>query len=375
MSWNNKELMPLKQEFIQLFKDKVSNFSDLCKKFNISRKTGYKWIKRYKEEGVLGLNDRSRRPCYMPFKISSNYIEIVTQTRDENPSWGAKKLRQVLCNKGHENLPSISSFNRILRRQGRISPEEAAKRHAFKRFEREYPNELWQMDFKGHFSLKVGRCYPLTILDDCSRFSICLKACSSEDETSVRTALEVAFCEFGLPEAMTMDNGSPWKGAPSQRLTKLTVWLMRLGIRVGHSTPYHPQTQGKDERFHRTLKEEVLKYHNFPSLEKAQEHFDEWRYKYNHIRPHEALGMLCPAQKYEKSQRNFSKNLPSIEYLPEDQVRMVTKGGEIAFEGTRYYIGEHLRGELVAVRPSFYRKERWDIYFANSRVSSFEKKV
>jgi transposase InsO family protein len=373
MPWDNRGLMFLKEEFIQNVKKKTGTISQLCEKYNISRKTGHKWINRHSEEGFLGLNNRSKRPCSMPSRVSNDHVELIVSIRDQYPSWGAKKLKQVLINIGHKNLPSISSFNRILRREERVVRAESEKRHRYIRFERETPNELWQMDFKGHFAVSEGKCYPLTILDDCSRYSICLKACSSENEVSVRRGLEEAFRQYGLPEAMTMDNGSPWKGHSTQRLSRLTVWLMRLGIKIGHSRPYHPQTQGKDERFHRTFKEEVLKYHNFQGLSDAQKHFDEWRHLYNHIRPHEALGMRCPVQKYRQSERQFPEKLPTIEYQLEDVVKRVKRGGEIPFKGKYYYVGEHLRGEFVALRQRAER--RWDIYYVTTRLGSFEEKM
>lgn len=373
MPWDNRGLMSLREEFIHAVLEKIESISELARKYNISRKTAYKWIKRHSKEGVLGLSDRSRRPCHMPSRIHNDHVELIALIRDQYPSWGAKKLRQVLINAGHVDLPSIASFNRILHRQNKIIPTETSKRQRFIRFERENPNELWQMDFKGYFAVTEGSCYPLTILDDCSRFSICLKACCSENAIAVRNALEEAFRQYGLPEAMTMDNGAPWKGYPTQRLSKLTIWLMRLGIKIGHSRPYHPQTQGKDERFHRSLKEEVLKYHNFQNLSDAQQHFDEWRYLYNHIRPHEALGMLCPIQKYKQSQRKFPEKLPPVEYGLGEEVRHVKRGGEVTFKGKYYYVGEHLHGEPVAIRQR--AEKRWDIYYVNTRIGSFEEKL
>jgi transposase InsO family protein len=373
MPWNQRDIMSLRKEFIIRLRNEEKGVARLCREYKISRKTAYKWINRHEEEGVFGLLDRPRRPSHTPTRISDNVAEEILLLRDKHPAWGAKKLRQVLINEGFCNLPSLSSFNRILKRSNKINPEQADKRKHFIRFERAYPNELWQMDFKGHFTLKNGTCHPLTILDDCSRYSICLRACVSENEASVRDGLEEAFYTYGLPEAMTMDNGSPWKGYPTQRLSNLTVWLMRLGIKVGHSRPNHPQTQGKDERFHRTFKEEVLKYHTFQDLAEAQEHFDEWRKLYNERRPHEALNMLCPVQKYTASTRHYVSKLPEIEYLPEDRVVKVGKNGEICFGGKRQYVGSHLKFEHVALR---YRADsKWDIYYVKSRIGSFSENV
>jgi transposase InsO family protein len=370
MPWNNRGVMTLREEFIAKVKSKKYKISQLCQEYNISRPTAYKWINRYTNEGNIGLLDRNTRPFHMPSKIDLQTVELILSLRDKYPAWGAKKLRQILINQGQKNLPCLSSFNRILSCEDRISAIESEKRQKFIRFEKENPNELWQMDFKGYFRTSEGQCHPLTLLDDCSRYSLCLKACASESEGAVRSALEEVFSCYGLPEAMTMDNGSPWKGYPNQRLSTITVWLMRLGIKIGHSRPNHPQTQGKDERFHRTFKEEVLKYHNFKDLLDAQDHFNEWRQIYNNIRPHEAIGMLCPVQKYRLSEKKYSKTLPKIEYLDKDKVLKVAKNGEICFKGKRYYVGSHLKGEYVALREK--SEDKWDIYYVNSRLGGFK---
>ena len=237
--------MSLKEEFIYELVHAEQNISELCRKYKVSRPTAYKWLKRFKEEGLLGLENRSRRPLLSPLKTELKEVEAVLRTRDKFPSWGAKKLRQYLIRKGAEHLPSLSTFNRLLQRHGRVEHKESEKRHHFIRFEKEHPNELWQMDFKGYFRLPEGRCYPLTVLDDHSRYSICLQACTNENAVLVRKHLENAFETYGLPEAMTMDNGSPWKGAPPWRLTQITIWLMRLGIRVSHQGPFIHKHKGK----------------------------------------------------------------------------------------------------------------------------------
>lgn len=369
MPWNNKDVMTLREDFIAKVISNEHSISQLCRDFNISRPTAYKWISRYIAEGLIGLCNRSTKPMRMPSKIENDVVELVVALRSKYPAWGAKKLRQVLINQGYQTLPSLSTFNRILSRENKISKIESDKRKKFIRFERSAPNELWQMDFKGYFRLTEGQCHPLTILDDCSRYSLCLKACASEDEISVRNALEEVFRCYGLPVAMTMDNGSPWKGYPKQRLSSITVWLMRLGIKVSHSRPNHPQTQGKDERFHRTFKEEVLKYHNFQGFKDAQECFDEWRETYNNLRPHEGIGMLCPAQKYKISRIKYEEKLPKIEYLQNDRVLRVGSNGEICFKGRGLYIGSHLKGEFIALREK--SENKWDIYYVNSRIGGF----
>jgi len=243
MPWNKRDGMSLKYEFLEKALSDSNRISSLCREFGISRKTAYKWIKRFKDEGVSGLENQSRRPLTSPSRSSDEIVTLILETRSQFPAWGGRKLRQYLLNQDKYDIPCEATINRILLRHGCIEPEESQKRKPFIRFEREFPNELWQMDFKGHFKiLQAGRCHPLTVLDDHSRYSICIKACASENTQAVKTALEEAFCTYGLPDAMTMDNGSPWKGSPPWRLSRLTVWLMRLGIKISHSAPRHPQT-------------------------------------------------------------------------------------------------------------------------------------
>lgn len=365
MPWIERNKMILKKEVIEKIKQKKQSVSSLCLEYQISRKTVYKWLKRYDCEGIFGLEDRSRKPSRVKI-TGSNEIELILKVRNKFPAWGARKLRHYLINNGH-TVSSEATFNRILQKQGLISKEASEKRQPFIRFERDQPNELWQMDFKGHFQIKEGRCHPLTVLDDHSRFAICLKAYYDEKETSVREALIESFRCYGLPEAMTMDNGSPWKGSYPWRFSRLTIWLMRLGIKVSHSRPGHPQTQGKDERFHRSLKEEVLQYYQFKDLRDTQERFDEWRNLYNYERPHEGILMECPIKRYKPSPRKYPEKLPEIIYEQDDHLRKVQRNGVIEFKGISYFVGEHLYGEYVGLRPSSLDGV-FDVYFSKTRL-------
>lgn len=365
MPWENRGPMSLKIDFLEQALKPSANISAICRDFNISRKTAYKWIKRYKKEGLPGIEENSRRPLTSPMRTSEEMTSLILKARD-TWHWGGRKLQKYLKNQGIQGLPSEATFNRVLLNCGRIEEEESEKRQHCIRFERESPNELWQMDFKGHFKLyDQGRCHPLTILDDHSRFSLCIKACASEDGKSVKEGLETVFRLYGLPEAMTMDNGSPWRGS-QRHLSILTVWLMRLGIRVSHSTPGHPQTQGKLERFHRSLKEEVLKFHQFSSLENAQIRFNEWREIYNNLRPHEAIGLKCPKDRYKPSPRNYSEKLPDIEYPSDEEIKKVGTGGTIYFKRKHYFIGFHLANEMVALREI--DNDIFDVYFCKTKI-------
>jgi transposase InsO family protein len=275
--------------------------------------------------------------------------EAVLQVRSKHPSWGGRKIRWQLEQEGMRAIPAASTITAILHRHDQIQGEESKKHRALQRFEMEYPNQLWQMDFKGHFEMGNGDlCHPLTVLDDHSRFLVGLKACQAERSKKVKHCLESIFEEYGLPERMLMDNGSVWQGFH----TGLTFWLVRLGIQVIHGRPYHPQTQGKDERLHRTLKEELLRQQQFFHLQDCQEKFDIWRTIYNHERPHQALGMQPPATRYQPSFRLFSGHFPLITYEPGDILRKTDIYGRIQFHGKRFPVGKAFRQSLVALRPT-----------------------
>lgn len=353
MPWKECSRMASRLEFAMLASAPDANLSALCRSFGISRKTGHKWLALFKEQGKDGLQDRSRRPHASPNRSDAELEARVLELHGTYPYWGARKL-QALLPEG-SSKPHPNTISAILRRHGKqvLSSSESGPA-ATKRFEHEAPNLLWQMDFKGHFPMTdtgAGRCYPLTVLDDHSRFAICLAACSNETGKQVQQALIKAFKTYGLPERITCDNGNPW-GTPKQNgLTRFEVWLIRLGIQVSHSRPGHPQTQGKDERFHRTLKLELLNQ-GFNSLMACQAAFDKWREQYNLIRPHSALNQKPPASRYAVSGRIYPARLPAVEYRAEDKVRKVRGNGHISFLGRQLFVGEGLTGEYVAVRPA-----------------------
>lgn len=248
--------MELRKEFVMLASKEGANVRELCRRYKISPTTAYKWLGRIQEGSDTGLDDRSRRPLNSPLRTVKTLEAQILEVRDAHPRWGARKLKRWIEDRGVTGLPSASTVHAILKRHGQISAEESAAHQAWHRFEHAQPNDLWQMDFKGHFATAAGRCHPLTVLDDHSRYVLCLGALGDERGASTQERLTQTFRRYGLPWRMTMDNGAPW-GDP-ESYTRFELWLMRLGIKVSHSRPYHPQTQGKDERFHRTLKAEIL---------------------------------------------------------------------------------------------------------------------
>lgn len=370
MPWKECTWMSERQEFIRRVGSSVATVSALSRAFSISRKTAYKWLGRYEKQGEAGLADRSRRPLRSPRRSSPAMEAAVCELRQAHPVWGGRKIHHVLRRQGLASVPAPSTITGILERNGLLLPDRRLQRDLL-RFEAERPNELWQMDFKGHFPTLAGRCNPLTILDDHSRFNVCLAACPDQRAETVQTELTHAFRRYGLPERMLMDNGSPWGSEKAHPHTWLTAWLMRLGVSVSHGRPYHPQTQGKEERFHRTLKEEVLCPHSdWLDLREAQLAFDAWRDIYNFERPHQAIGDDFPASRYRQSPRPFPAKLPAIEYERGDEVRKVQDKGRISFRGQSFLISRAFVGERVALRPA--GEGVWDVYYCCQRVAKVD---
>lgn len=296
MPWHIHTIMSQRLEFVVLALQRSVAFSELCLRFGVSRKTGYKWLQRYRGGGSAALEDRSRRPHRSPGQVVASVAETVLALRRQT-AWGGAKLRLRLQQLGHRQVPAASTCTEIVRRADLLKKEPAAG--PLQRFERAQPNELWQMDHKGHFATQCGqRCHPLTVLDDHSRFNLVLEAASNERTASVQAALTGAFQRYGLPEAILCDNGGVWGRLSScAGHTALSLWLLRLGVRVLHGRPYHPQTQGKQERFHRTLGEELLGRHTWRDLAHCAEQFRHYRQRYNHERPHCSLQGATPASR------------------------------------------------------------------------------
>lgn len=368
MPWKEVTRMSLRKEFVFLASIDGCNFSQLCNRFGISRKTGYKWVHRYIHEGFGGLGDQSKRPRTSPSRTPLGVEEKVIELRQKHPTWGGRKIAFRLKALGMDQVPAPSTVTAILQRRGLIDPDDSIKHHAYVRFEADRPNELWQMDFKGHFEASEGRCHPLTLLDDHSRYALCLQACANEKESTVRERLTGVFRRYGIPERMLMDNGSPWGRDLDHPYTTLTVWLIRLHIGVVHSRPLHPQTLGKDERFHRTLKRDIQQECIGKPLEFCQKRFNSWRDVYNLERPHEALEMQVPASRYRTSLRSFPEQMPPVEYGPGDFVRKVQQKGEFSFRNREYKVGKAFSGQYIAIRPRTQTDGIFDIFYCNQKI-------
>lgn len=367
MPWKEVDVMILRKEFVELVQQTGSNIRELCRRYGISSRTAYKWLKRYQQEGEQGLAERSRRPQHSPVHTAPDMEARVLGMREQT-GWGGRKIARVLQEQGYEAVPHANTITDILRRTGGLDPVEQVKHRPPERFERVHPNELWQMDFKGHFAMLNGRCHPLTVLDDHSRFCVGLKACGNETGTTVQGHLQSLFRQYGLPKAILCDNGNPWgSGYPELELSQLAVWLIRLGVQPLHGRPAHPQTQGKAERFHRTLKAELIQGRTFTDLADCQRHFDPWRDRYNLIRPHEALLLDPPIRHYACSMRSFPEALPTLEYDSGMIVRKVQGNGHITYHDREYRVGKGLIGNYVLLQPT--PTERvFDVYFCHYKV-------
>jgi transposase InsO family protein len=345
----------MKKEFILLALQPEANLRRLFGRYGISAACGYKWLRAYREKGFAGLEPKSRRPHAHPDQTRAPMEREILSLRDQHPAWGGRKLKRRLEDLGVEQVPAASTITEILRRNGRLSALHPSARGPWQRFEHAGANDLWQMDFKGPIRTVGGQlCYPLSVLDDHSRFNLALEACQNQQSGTVKERLWQVFECYGLPNRILCDNGSPWGSAQSAcPYTEFGVWLLRLGVELIHGRVYHPQTQGKEERFHRSLQAEVLNQTTaWLDLAHCQERFDEYRNCYNTERPHEALQLRVPACCYQPSLRAVPDKLPELQYLQEDYPRLVRSKGEVKFKGHLFYVGQAFGGLYVAFRPT-----------------------
>ena len=348
MPWESRTVEDQRREFVQAAMC-CNNFSALCREYSITRKTGQKWVDRYKE--CQPLTDHSRRPHNSPSRTPEEVELLILAVRAENPGWGARTIRDVLLAEGHRNIPCAKTVNNVLKRYGCIRLEESQKRKPFVRFEKELCNQMWQVDFKGEFRMEDGAyCYPLDILDDHSRFAIRVVPHLSTANVVIPVFIE-AFREYGVPESILSDNGAQFAGF-RKGYTQFERWLMDLNILPIHGRIKHPQTQGKIERFHRTMKQELLNHTSISDIEDARRKFSVWRDKYNNTRPHEALGMKRPSDVYVPSQREYCEKTMKYEYGGEYHVIKVNSWGYVRFVKWQVYLSETMIDQYIEFRPS-----------------------
>lgn len=338
-------------EFVKRAIAQEKSKSALCREYGISRPTGDKWIKRFL--AGEGYEDQSRAPFHTPSKINAAAEALIIEARKKEPAIGAAKIRRMLTNKGHTGLPCISTVNTVLKRNHLITLEASRAATPYKRFEKDAPNVMWQVDFKGHYGLGDGeRCHPLSVVDDHSRFCLCADAKPNEKRDGVEESFRRIFREYGMPRILLCDNGNPWGTSQSAGYTLFELWLMGLGVLTIHIRPMRPQTQGKTERFNRSFKEERLKFYTPCDLVDAQRQRVEYRDFYNNERPHHALCLDVPAQHYEPSQRLYPEQIAEWEYGPEYELRRIKSTGFLTYGGQGYFLSEAFGKKTIAIKPS-----------------------
>ena len=351
MAWQERTVEIMREEFVKRALSMEKSKAALCREYGISRPTGDKWISRF----LAGepMSNQSRAPQIQARRVSAAMEADIVRMRQKYPALGAVKIRKIMDNDGYPNLPSTRTINNIFHRNNLISKAASQAAAHYKRFEKVRPNDMWQADFKGHLQMQNGeRCYPLNILDDCSRFCLCSDALRNETLGEVKPVFQRLFREYGLPFSLLCDNGNPWGTSQSMGYTAFEVWLMELGVLTIHGRPLHPQTQGKDERYNRSFTRECLNVNSFLDIADAQLKFDAYRSFYNNIRPHCALDLNVPSAVFQKSEHPFPEKVIDWEYGPEYQRCKVSETGYFSYGGHRYFLSEGFRGKSIAVRES-----------------------
>ena len=355
MAW--KMVLPMEERisFVLAVEQREDSVAELCRQYGISRKTGYKWIRRYRADGFEGMRERSRRPLHCPHKTTQQWVDRIIQQRLKYPRWGPKKIRVLLEEQGWpEPVPAASTIGNVLDRAGLVKPRKRRRRRKrsfqgpFTQAQR--PNHVWAVDYKGWFRTGDGqRCDPLTVSDLYSRYILGIKALPNQGYAAARDVFEHLFSHYGLPEAIRSDNGSPFASTGAAGLSRLSVWWILLGIKLELIAPGHPEQNGSHERMHLTLKQEACSPAS-ANHRAQQRRFNKWRKEFNEQRPHEALQMKKPAQMYQCSHRAYPKSLMEPSYPPGYQLRRVRTSGEIKWCGRKRFIGEALKGVPVGVK-------------------------
>lgn len=378
MPWPEASPVLVRERFVLSALARRESFAKVCRQFHISRSTGYKWLQRYHQGGRGGLVEQSRRPWRSPRRISLRWLKALRLLRRRHPWWGPRKLRarlRVLHPRVH--LPAVRTLARWLRRLGlvrwkhrrqRRGPElrVGPRRVAFR------PNDVWTMDFKGWFCSRDGaRINPLTVRDLKSRFILDIRLVRDQTYEAIQPVLKRLFRRQGLPRAIRVDNGPPFGGASARGLSRLAVWWRRLGIAVEYGRPAHPQDNAAHEQMHRVYQAEVAAH---PAANRAllQRRSDRWRAQYNQVRPHEALGLCPPAQKYRPSPRGLPAKLPTWRYPTAWQTRRINRNGRLYWLGRLRFVGEAFSGEEVGLCPALHGN--WKVFLGRDLLGLIHPK-
>lgn len=373
MPWKETAAVNERVKFFVAWQEGTESIAALCRRFGVSRRTGYKWLKRGMD-GLDQLADRPSAPGSTPHKTPVRVERAVVALRKKYPLWGPKKLAALLASQEPDlPVPAPSTIGEILKRNGLIVPRRRRRGGppATSPFA-EYgePNDVWCVDFKGDFRVGAKRCYPLTIIDGASRYLLVCRSMSRIRTQDVRKAMFAAFEEFGLPKAIRSDNGPPFASNGAGGLSALSAWWVALGIVPDRIRPGHPEENGRQERFHRTLKQATAQP-PAGSLSAQQRRFDAFRARYNDTRPHEALGQRPPADFYAPSGREMPWERPEPEYPEQFESYRTDRRGAINWRGYALHLNACLDRELVAVHRA--SDTYFDVFFGPVRLGRFTK--
>jgi putative transposase len=370
MPWRETCTLDERLQFVGEYLKAQREMIELCLDFGISRKTGYKWLSRYKSDGPQGLHDRSRAPHRHPQAISDEVAQLLLAARRAHPNWGPRKLLALLKHQQPRlGLPAASTVGDLLKRYGVSEPRRRVRR--VMPFTRPFascvrPNDVWCADFKGHF--RTGDrylCYPLTVTDAYSRFILRCQGMTRPTGQGVWPYFEQAFREFGLPKAIRSDNGSPFATRGPHGFSRLSIWWLKLGITHERIKPGHPEQNGRHERMHRTLKQETAKPPR-ANLRSQQHAFDAFVEEFNYQRPHEAIDQRTPSHLFRPSRRPFPEHAPDFEYSSTQQVRKVMDGGRIRWKRQLVYVGDQFSGEHVGLNQA--TENAWEVWLGPARL-------
>jgi putative transposase len=376
MPWKVTEPMTERARFITLHAEGLYAMTELCRRFAVSKKTGYKWLARYEQDGLEGLRDHSRAHRAVPHMTPRDVQDLLLEARRAHPHWGPRKVLAVLAARHPEiALPAASTAGELFTRHGLTEPRPRRRRHEHpgaSTLKADAPNDVWSADFKGQFPTGDGAlCYPLTVTDNFSRFLLGCQALPSVKQEGVFPIFTRLFQEYGLPQAIRTDNGSPFATGALGGLSRLNVWWLKLGIRHQRIAPGCPQQNGRHERMHRTLKKETARP---PAADHSaqQEHFGGWQHEFNFVRPHEAIGMATPASLYVPSPRPFPSVIPGPQYAGHLEVRRVSKAGTFRFRAHQLFLSDTLMEEEIALEEV--DDGVWSILFYDTLIARLDER-
>lgn len=377
MPWEETNAMNEKVKFISAWLSKEFTLADLCRRFNISRVTGYKIIARYENEGISGLDERPRAHFGHPHETNAEVKDYILKAKTRYSNWGPRKIKQWLELKFPDySWPAASTIGEILKKHGLVKDRKKRKKtppHSQPFIDCTASNEVWSADFKGHFKLgNLQYCYPLTISDNYSRFLIECKCLPSPTLKAVKESFERIFKQYGLPKAIKTDNGIPFASVGIGGLSQLSIWWLKLGITPERILPGHPEQNGRHERMHRTLKEETTKPSK-PTMRAQQVAMSQFKEEYNYERPHEALVNRRPADVYERSTRAYPSKLPQVEYDASFMTKKVKANGEIKMGGKEIYVGSNLGSELIGLKAI--ENEQYLVYFTTLNIGILDLRL